>query len=134
YYAELARLFCQHVPPGAKVLHVGCGLGDTLAAVQPRDGLGIDLSPRVIELARSRHRKARLRFEALDPECFAIDDTFDFVLIDHALADMQDIQASLEHVRRVCRPETRVILSYYNALWSPLLRLASRLGLRRPTQ
>jgi glycosyltransferase involved in cell wall biosynthesis len=26
-----------------------------------------------------------------------------------------------------------VILSYYNALWSPLLRLASRLGLRRPT-
>src|SRR5437899_2339777 len=39
YYGELARLFRLHVWPGSRVLHVGCGLGDVLAAVEPRDGL-----------------------------------------------------------------------------------------------
>jgi SAM-dependent methyltransferase len=164
YYRELARLFRLHVPPNACVLHVGCGLGDTLAAVQPRCGLGIDISEKVVDLARRRHPQSHLRFEVLDPEHFdlgplaagcrtlasatgaasTVADTavgggqdatpaFDFVLIDHALADMQDIQASLECIRRACQPHTRLVLSYYNALWGPLLRTASRLGLRRPT-
>lgn len=133
YYRELARLFRLHVPRGASVLHVGCGLGDTLAAVEPSHGVGIDLAQEVIELARQRHHDARLRFEAADPEDFKLDETFDFILIDHALADMDDIQASLECARGACRPETRVILSYYNGLWGPLLRFASRIGLRRPT-
>ena len=133
YYRELARLFRLHVPHHARVLHVGCGLGDMLAAVEPSDGLGIDLGPRVIDLARQRHGQANLRFRALDPESFELDETFDSVLIDHALGDMQDIQGSLECIRRVCRPHTRVVLSYYNALWGPALRMASRLGLRRPT-
>ena len=134
YYAELARLFRLHVQPDMNVLHVGCGLGDTLASVQPRQGLGIDLSPKVIELARRRHGESNLQFRSLDPEAFELgEQRFDFVLIDHALANMQDIQAALQSIRRVCKPQTRLVLSYYNALWSPVLRLASRIGLRRPT-
>lgn len=133
YYRELARLFRTHVPPGGRVLHVGCGLGDMLAAVEPREGLGLDLSPRVIEQTRARHNDARLRFEAMDPEDFRIDDRFDFVLIDHALGDMHDIQACLQCIRRVCQPHTRIVLSYYHAMWGPILRGASRFGLRRST-
>lgn len=131
YYDELERLYRIHVPEGARVLHVGCGLGDMLAAVRPSEGLGIDLSPKVIELARQRHGK--LRFEVQDPEDFRLDETFDYVLIDRAFADMSDIQACLECARNVCRRQTRLVMSYYNALWGPALRLASRIGLRRPT-
>src|SRR5437773_865963 len=84
-YRELAWLFRLHVPAGAKFLHVSCGLGDTLAAVEPRVGVGLDLSPKIIDLARSRHSDARVRFEAIDPEDFQIDDRFEFILVDHAL-------------------------------------------------
>ena len=133
YYTELARLFRLHVPAGTKVLHVGCGIGDMLAALQPIDGWGIDLNGAAIEEARRRHRDQRIRFETLDPETFRIDETFDYVIIDSALADLRDIQASLECIRGVCSPHTRIVLSYYNALWGPLLRAASRLKLRRPT-
>jgi glycosyltransferase involved in cell wall biosynthesis len=133
YYSELVRLFRLHVPPKAKVLHIGCGLGDMLAAVEPRDGLGIDLSPRIIDMARRRHAAPHLHFDAIDPENFSLDEIFDFILIDHALADMHDIQSALECARRVSAPHTRIILSYYSALWSPMLRAASRFGLRRPT-
>ena len=132
YYAELARLFRLHVSTNARVLHVGCGLGDLLASVQPSFGVGIDTRPAILDAARKRHPSGNIQFRLLNPESFAINEQFDFVLIDHALADMQDIQASLECIRRVCAPGTRVVLSYYNALWGPLLRLASRIGLRRP--
>ncbi|MHC4109079.1 MAG: glycosyltransferase [Planctomycetota bacterium] len=131
YYGEQSRLLGLHVPSGARLLHVGCGLGDLLAALHPGDGLGIDLSPHVIELARNRHR--HLRFEALDPERFELRGTFDSVVISGALADMADIQACLECVRKVCAPETRLLLCYYSAMWGPILRLATALGLRRPT-
>jgi glycosyltransferase involved in cell wall biosynthesis/SAM-dependent methyltransferase len=133
YYGELARLMSMHVPRGSSVLHVGCGLGDTLVAIVPKRGLGIDLTDAVISQARMRHPQARLRFEVMDPESFELDETFDIVLIDHALADMHDIQASLECIRKACAPHTRLVLAYYNALWGPILRLASRMGLRRQT-
>ena len=131
YYGEQARLLGLHVPSDARVLHVGCGLGDLLAALHPGDGLGIDLSPRVIELARNRH--PHLRFQELDPERFELPGTFDVVVISSALADMADIQSCLEHVRKVCAPETRLLLCYYSAVWGPILKLATALGLRRPT-
>jgi SAM-dependent methyltransferase len=133
YYRELQRLFRLHVPPGRRVLHVGCGLGDLLAAVEPRRGLGIDLSPSIISKARERHAAPGVEFRELDPESFELDERFDVVLIDSALADMGDIQACLECVRRVCEPHTRLVMSYYSALWGPLLRLGSRIGLRRKT-
>src|SRR5579872_5435686 len=56
YYQKLLRnYFAFLVPPGLRVLEVGCGLGDLLAAVKPSLGVGIDFSPAMIELARRRH-------------------------------------------------------------------------------
>ncbi len=133
YYGELVRLYQWHVPPGASVLHVGCGLGDTLAALRPSRGVGLDASASVAREATLRHPRPELRFISADLERFELNEAFDFVIIDHALGDLGDIQACLERVRAVCQPHTRLILSYYNALWSPLLRMASLVGLRRPT-
>ena len=121
----------MHIPTGARVLHVGSGTGDLLAALEPESGLGLDLSPKLVEMARERH--AGLRFEVADPELFELDETFDFVVLDSAVADLGDIQSCLGCIRRVCRPETRLIMSHYNALWEPLLNFGSAVGLRRPT-
>ncbi|MCP3903750.1 MAG: glycosyltransferase [Planctomycetes bacterium] len=131
HHAEQARLVALHVDDGNSVLHVGCGLGDLLSTLAPADGTGIDLAPALVERAHERHDA--FRFEVADPESFELDRTFDRVVVSTALADLTDIQACLECVRRVCRPDTRVVLCYYNALWGPILRLATSLGLRRPT-
>src|SRR5258707_13383918 len=55
YQRHLRRYFTFLVPPGARVLEAGCGLGDLLAAVKPAHGVGIDFSPEMIKLARARH-------------------------------------------------------------------------------
>src|SRR5438105_14767811 len=55
YHAELERCYRYYIPSGASVLEVGCGTGDLLAALLPSRGLGIDVSPKMIEIARLRH-------------------------------------------------------------------------------
>jgi SAM-dependent methyltransferase len=131
YHREQARVLRHHMPPGSRVLHVGCGLGDLLADLEPAAGLGIDLAPAVIALARDRH--PALRFEVADPEAFRVAGTFDFILVSSALADMRDVAACLDAVRAACAPHTRVILCYHSALWGPVLRLLTAMRLRRPT-
>ena len=55
YYQEIERLARETIPPGARVLEVGCGIGDLLAAVRPAFGVGVDVSERMLEVARRRH-------------------------------------------------------------------------------
>src|ERR1700759_875597 len=60
YYAhELQRVMRGLITPGSRVLEVGCGLGDLLASLvsdkSAGEGVGIDISPRMIERARHRH-------------------------------------------------------------------------------
>ena len=43
YHTLLNRHFAFLVPPGQRVLEIGCGLGDTLAAVKPARGVGVEI-------------------------------------------------------------------------------------------
>lgn len=47
------------------------------------------------------------------------------------ICDMDDIQKELEIIRHRSRPETRLLITYYNHLWEPVLNLASFLGFKR---
>jgi ubiquinone/menaquinone biosynthesis C-methylase UbiE len=64
YHRWLKHVYRGLAPPGHRVLEVGCGQGDLLAALRPSHGLGIDFSPYAVEAARTRH--PHLRFELAD--------------------------------------------------------------------
>ena len=129
YYEQLTRLCRRHVPPGASVLEVGCESGDLLAALQPGRGVGVDADAALIEVARRRHPE--MRFVAGGVEDLPAGQTFDAVVICNSVGYMRDVQSTLAALQPFCRPDTRVIVSYHNALWEPILTLGSRLGLRR---
>jgi len=59
YRKRLAQIYGFLIPPGMRVLEVGCGQGDLLASVRPSYGVGIDLLPLMIERAQRRHPKVR---------------------------------------------------------------------------
>jgi hypothetical protein len=54
-----------------------------------------------------------------------------YVLLGGAVHYERDVQALIEETRAVCAPETRLIVIHYSAVWKPLLRVASWLGIRR---
>ncbi len=54
----------------------------------------------------------------------------DFILLDGSLHFERDIQVLLNQVANQCHRHTRLVVTFYSALWKPLIRLATILGLR----
>ena len=131
YPRQLARYFAFLVPPGARVLEVGCGLGDLLAVLRPARGVGVDFSPKAIELARARHPE--LEFQVAEALAFESTETFDYIILSDLVNDLPDVQAVLERLQRVARPDTRLVLNFFNNVWRPVLALAEMLGAKAPT-
>jgi SAM-dependent methyltransferase len=136
YYRDLERLHQFLIPPGRRVLEIGCGLGDLLGAVQPAVGVGIDFSEPVVTLARQTHPQLQfycLDAETLTPEQLAPDhQQFDYILLTGVLGYLGDVQTTLARLRPFCHSRTRLILGFHNYLWEPLLRFAEAIGQRRP--
>ena len=60
------------IPRNSRVLEIGCGIGDTLAALEPSVGTGVDFSPALIELARRMHPELTFHVgDAEDPATIA---------------------------------------------------------------
>jgi SAM-dependent methyltransferase len=134
YHKRLHRVYALLVAPGQRVLELGCGRGDLLAAVHPAHGVGVDFSSEMIAQARERHgHRANLRFVEADAhEIDFGDEKFDVVILSDLVNDLWDVQAVLERVRTVCTPRTRVILNFFSRLWQPPLTLARKMGLADP--
>jgi SAM-dependent methyltransferase len=130
YYKWLEHLFRFVVRPGSRVLDVGCGCGDLLAAVEPAYGVGIEPDAAAIELAKKRF--PHLNFIAADPHELNLDEKFDYILICNSLGRWRDIQQVFEGLKPLADENTRIVITYYNYLWEGIMHLGSRLGMRRP--
>jgi ubiquinone/menaquinone biosynthesis C-methylase UbiE len=132
YYHTLLKGRYQFlVPPGLKVLELGCGLGDVLAAVRPSRGVGVDFSPSMIAQARNRHPE--LEFVAADILDFAQDEAFDYIILSDLVNDLPDVQAVLEYIHRFAHDHTRLVINLFSNLWRPILGLAENLGAKAPS-
>jgi SAM-dependent methyltransferase len=131
YYNRRLRDFCRAiVPPGRKVLDIGCGRGDVLAAVAPREGLGLDLSARMVERAREDHPLLEFCVGAI--EDFSGDGSYDAALLVNTLEYTHDVGRVLDSAHAALRDGGRLILTTANPIWSPVFTAASKLGLRIP--
>jgi SAM-dependent methyltransferase len=129
YHDRLAEVYSSLVPPGMRVLELGCGRGDLLAALKPAVGVGVDFSAEMIRRARQRHPD--LRFVEADAHDIQMEGPFDVIILSDLANELWDVQAVFERVRTLSTPQTRVVLNSYSRLWEPLLALASRLGLAK---
>lgn len=133
YYKAQASYLKFLIPPGKRVLELGCGTGELLASLEPEHGVGVDLSPAMTALASSAHPD--LTFLNGDAENLAdcgVEGTFDFIVVSDLVGHLEDVQACFENLRPLCTPQTRVVVGYYNFLWEPLLKLAEKVGLKMP--
>lgn len=130
YHRRLAEVYRFWVAPGRRVLELGCGQGDLLAALRPAVGVGVDFSGEMIARARQRHPE--LTFINADAHEFESTDAFDVIILSDLLNDVWDVQTILEQAARVSAPHTRLIINTYSRLWEPALSLAERLHRATP--
>ncbi len=131
YYHRTQRaLFRATVPPGSSILELGCATGDLLAVVGPARGVGVDLSPRMVEVARRKH--PRYEFVQADAAFFDTAERFDCILLNNLLECVEDIQGLFRNCRRLLKPRGRLLVTTLNPLWTPLLRFGAKVGLATP--
>ena len=126
YHRLLQNYYAFLVPPGLRVLEVGCGLGDLLAAVKPARGLGLDFSPPMIDLARRRH--PNLEFQVAEAGQFSSEETFDYIILSDLVNDLPDVQWLLERLRAFSQPRTRLVLNFFNNSGGPFWPSRKRSG------
>lgn len=122
------------IPKNARVLEIGCGIGDTLAALEPSRGVGVDFSPSTIVEARKHHPDLTfLVGDTEDPATIAaIGETFDYILVLDTIGSLDDCQKFFEQLHPLCTRDTRLVIGYFSHLWQPVLKIAELLGQRRP--
>jgi SAM-dependent methyltransferase len=134
YHEEDYRYLRFLVPEGLRVLDLGCGTGRLLAELKPSEGVGIDSSPRMIEVAR--REQPHLEFKVGDAEEAAFIDglggPFDVIVLSDTIGYLDDCQATLAQLHRLCTADTRIIVCYYSRMWNPVLALARALGQQMP--
>src|SRR3954452_9210568 len=90
YHRLLESLHRFLIPPDARVLELGSGSGDLLAALRPSRGLGVDVSAGMTALARERH--SSLEFVTAAAEDFRADEQFDWVVLSDFVPFAYDLQ------------------------------------------
>jgi SAM-dependent methyltransferase len=109
---------------------MGCGKADLLASLHPKRGVGIDFSEKTIARARELHPELDLR--VMDADQLDLDEDFDYVILSNLVGDLPDIQHTLEGIHQVCHSGTRIVVTFYNQIWEPALKLGEEIGVKSP--
>jgi ubiquinone/menaquinone biosynthesis C-methylase UbiE len=131
YYDDQERYFRFLVPEGRSILELGCGTGGLLNALKPKRGVGVDFSPEMLKVAKENY--PHLEFREADIETLeGWGETFDVVVLSDVVGHLQDIEETFRRLRSFCRADTRIVVSYYNFLWEPVLKLGELMGMKMP--
>ena len=129
YWDSITRLCNYFIPAEHKVLEIGCATGELLHKLDAREKTGIDFSPEMIKIAKSQY--PHIRFHTMRAEQINLPEKFDTIILSNLVGVLPDVEKSLRELQKVSHPGTRIIVTYYNRLWEPVLRLAERLHLKR---
>ena len=131
YQKQLVHYYSLLIPPGMRVLEVGCGIGDLLVALNPSVGVGVDFSREMINQAREKYPE--LHFIEADAHELALDGEFDVVILSDLVNDLWDVQTVFKRLAALTHSRTRLILNTYSYVWQPVLALSQRLRFSKPT-
>ncbi len=98
-----------------RVLDVGCGLGKVTMHLAQRglDATGIDVSPRLIELAQEKVSKSdfKVHFEVVELDKFEVEEKFDVVLFAGVLEHIEDEVQMMCDAKRLLKPHGKIVIT-----------------------
>lgn len=138
YYQDEYRYLRFLVPENARIVELGCGTGELMAALSPREAFGVDLSPNMLEKAKEKYKDYHFiegdieEKDTLEKLKEALGDEFpEYIIISDTLGMLDDCQATLDALHSICGPDTRLIVCYYSKFWEPVLRMAEKIRMRQ---
>ena len=108
---ELRRKILEAVPPHARVLDVGCGVGETMTFLRDERHCicsGLDIAASAVSAVLEKGMQAKV---AILPDIPYPDQSFDAVICTETLEHVTDTKAAIRSIRRVLRPGGLLVLS-----------------------
>lgn len=131
YYQDLLKFYKYNIPENSKILEMGCGIGQLLYGLKPRIGVGIDISEKMIWLAKKKYAtNTNLIFYQMDAENITLRQKFDYIILSDTIGHLDDVEKVFWNLRKVINPNTRIIINFQSFLWLPILNCAEKLGLK----
>ena len=130
YYDNLIDFLKFNVPENSSIIEIGCGTGNLLKNLNPARAVGIDISPEMVRIAKINNPE--YDFYVMNAEDILTDEKFDFIIISDTIGYFKDVQKVFNGIHNLCKPETRIIITYVNFLWLPVINMAEFLKLEMP--
>jgi SAM-dependent methyltransferase len=131
YYEDQEKYFKFLVPEKLSILELGCGTGELLNVLKPKRGVGIDFSSEMIRIASEWYPNIEFRKEDIE-KLEGWGETFAVLIMSDVVGHLMDIEGTFRRLHIFCRPDTRLIISYYNFFWEPFLKMGEMMGLKMP--
>ncbi len=123
-----ARLAADADPrPGDRALDLACGTGDISFEIAERGArvIGLDITARMIEIARAKGRIGRARAVFLVGDMMSLpfpDGRFDVATVGYGIRNVPTIDIALGEIYRVLTPGGRVLSLDFNRPPNPVIR------------
>ena len=123
-----ARLAADADPrPGDRALDLACGTGDISFEIAERGArvIGLDITARMIEIARAKRRIGRARAVFLVGDMMSLpfpDGRFDVATVGYGIRNVPTIDIALGEIYRVLTPGGRVLSLDFNRPPNPMIR------------
>ena len=128
YWNDITNYVQYFVHENSSVLEIGCGTGEMLNELVAAKKTGIDYSEGMISVAKASF--PTLDLKVMNANNIQLEGTYDVIILSNLIGFVDDIQHVFSEIKKVCHPNTKVIVSYYNTTWEPLLGFAETLGLK----
>ena len=129
YWNSVTANIGYFMQDGNSILEIGCGAGDLLGDIRGSRKVGIDFSEKLVALAREKF--SDIEFHVMEAEHISLDEKFDVIILSNVIGYFQDIEQVFMELKKVSHSNTRIIVTYYNKLWEPLIKLAESIGIKR---
>jgi SAM-dependent methyltransferase len=132
YYWNDITTYCDYfIHEDISVLEIGCGTGELLNEIKAKNKVGIDFSELMIEQAKKQFPNLDLRLMAAEE--ILLDQKFDLIILSNLIGYLDDIQLVFEKLHALCHSNTKIIITYYNFLWEPILKFGEWMGFKTKT-
>jgi ubiquinone/menaquinone biosynthesis C-methylase UbiE len=132
YHTGMSKIVQGMVPPRMAVLELGSGTGGLLAALQPSCGVGLNVAQELTERARQKY--PQFEFYTTDVDQVKAPDNFfpQYLVMTNLLDYVYDVWDQLENLKPLIGDGALLVIATNNPLWAPILRFASKVGMRMP--
>jgi ubiquinone/menaquinone biosynthesis C-methylase UbiE len=103
---------------GIHILDAGCGTGYLTRKLQQQGALvaGVDLSPKMIEIAREKSKQSGQNIQYYLDSCSQLtcfdEETFDLIVSNYVLMDIPDLEGTMKTFKRILKPKGTVVLVF----------------------